>query len=68
MGQNWIIDVLADLRAFAQANDLPLLAGQLDVAAGVAVAEIMQMTEGTPVTVHGDSAGSRGVSGAGRTC
>jgi len=30
MGKDWIIDVLADLRTFAQKNDLPILAVQLE--------------------------------------
>ena len=29
MGNDWIIDVLADLRSFAHNNELPLLAAQL---------------------------------------
>ena len=40
MRSDWIIDVLADLRRFAEANDLPLLAEQLDDTALVATAEI----------------------------
>lgn len=42
MGRDWIIDVLADLRTFAQENDLPLLAAQLDEAGLVAEVEIAQ--------------------------
>lgn len=48
MGQKWIIDVLADLRAFADQNELPLLAHQLDVTSTVAQAEIASMLEGAP--------------------
>ena len=48
MGQKWIIDVIADLRAFADQNGLPLLAHQLDVTSTVAQAEIASMLEGTP--------------------
>lgn len=40
MGQKWIIDVIADLRDFADLNALPLLASQLEVTASVAKAEI----------------------------
>lgn len=48
MGQKWIIDVIADLRAFADQNDLPLLAHQLEVTSCVAQAELASMHEGTP--------------------
>lgn len=48
MGQKWIIDVIADLRAFADQNGLPLLAHQLGVTATVAQSEIATMLEGTP--------------------
>lgn len=40
MGQDWIIDVLTDLRAFAQANELPRLASQLDQTMAVALSEV----------------------------
>ena len=40
MGQKWIIDVLADLRAFAEANELPGLARHLKVTEAVARQEI----------------------------
>jgi len=48
MGQKWIIDVLSDLRTFADQNGMPLLAHQLDVTSGVALAEISSMLEGAP--------------------
>ena len=48
MGQKWIIDVIADLRAFADQNELPLLAAQLDITSGIAKAEIAEMLEGAP--------------------
>lgn len=54
MGHNWIIDVLADLKAFAQENDLALLAGQLDEAALIARAEIASMAAIAPNSVRGD--------------
>ena len=56
MGNDWILDVLADLRRFAQLNDLPLLAVQLDETAIVANAELYILQEGAPVTVRGDAA------------
>jgi hypothetical protein len=40
MGQRWIIDVLADLKTFAERNDLPLLAAELEECAQVAVSEL----------------------------
>ena len=45
MRNDWIMDVLADLRSFAASNDLPLLAEQLDDTALVAVAELNARTE-----------------------
>lgn len=40
MRRTWIIDVLADLRSFAQANDLPHLADELARTARIAAAEL----------------------------
>ena len=40
MANNWIFDVLADLRGFALANGLPGLADQMAQAARVAEAEL----------------------------
>ncbi len=40
MRHDWIFDVLTDLRAYAEKNDLPLLAAQADAALRVARAEI----------------------------
>lgn len=53
MGQKWIIDVIADLRAFADLNGLPLLAHQLELTSTVAQAEIASMLEGAPRAVNG---------------
>jgi hypothetical protein len=39
MGHDWIIDVLADVRSFAQQNNLPLLDAHLDEAMLIASAE-----------------------------
>jgi hypothetical protein len=41
MGNKWILDVLADLKAFAEANDLPRLANQIELTSIVAAAEII---------------------------
>jgi|TARA_R110001592_G_scaffold42766_6_gene138877 hypothetical protein len=54
MKSDWILDVLTDLRAFAHANGLPLLAEQLDDTAIVAMAEISGKAE--PVTGGPDDA------------
>ena len=40
MSHDWILDVLADLKAYARKNDLRALAEQLDDAAHVAVVEL----------------------------
>jgi hypothetical protein len=40
MSHNWILDVLADLKAYARKNDLSALAEHLDDTRHVAVAEI----------------------------
>ncbi len=45
MRSDWILDVLADLRSFAQANDLPRLAEHLDDTALIATAEIAMKNE-----------------------
>ena len=45
MANDWIIDVLADLRTYAGANGLTALAEQLDDATLVAAAEIASSGE-----------------------
>lgn len=59
MGQEWIIDVLADLKTFAKQNELPLLAVQLEETALVASAEIATRVEATSPITQGDYAGTR---------
>lgn len=46
MQDEWILDVLTDLRAFAQKNGLGLLAEQLDDTRLVAATELALMGEG----------------------
>lgn len=46
MKNDWILDVLADLKAFAQANGLTNLAEQLEDTSLVAAAEIASGGEG----------------------
>ncbi|MDB4111342.1 hypothetical protein N9571_02115 [Yoonia sp.] len=40
MGNDWIIEVLADLQSFADHNDMPLLCAQLDEAMLIATVEV----------------------------
>ena len=61
MGNDWIIDVLADLRTFAQKNDLPLLAVQLEETALVAQAENAQLVERAPIKVRGETTEARSI-------
>ena len=55
MQHEWVLDVLADLKTFALANNLPALAEQLDDTKLVAAAEIASNTEKTQS--YGDTAG-----------
>lgn len=52
MRSDWVLDVLADLRSFAQANDLPLLAEHLDDTAHVATAEFAARDERSAQSGH----------------
>ncbi|MGR3435525.1 MAG: hypothetical protein ACU0CO_11660 [Shimia sp.] len=51
MDDNWIIDVMGDLRAFARANGLPRLAEHLDDAILVGIAETASKARGAPLRV-----------------
>jgi hypothetical protein len=66
MGKDWMIDVLADLRSFAQQNGMMILSEQLDDTILVAAAELAQVAHGGRVEAvrHtvGDSAGPACVS------
>lgn len=46
MAEDWILDVLADLRRFAQLNGLPGLARQVEETALVAARELAQAGRG----------------------
>ncbi len=65
MRNDWILDVLADLKAFAQNNELTLLAEQLETTRRTALAEIASSNEGAPHAVQRDDtrggADTRGV-------
>ncbi|RYG92763.1 hypothetical protein EU803_01250 [Loktanella sp. IMCC34160] len=54
MGNEWIIDVLEDLKTFARMNGLDTLASQLDDTAEVARIEIESTMTGAPLSVVGD--------------
>lgn len=68
MGHKWIIDVLDDLAAFAQQNDLPALAEKLQDTMHLALTEITDRTEGTPGTAQLHGTRSRRVSGQSGAC
>lgn len=57
MKNDWILDVLADLKAFAHANDMPGLADQLGKTAETASAEI-RSTQQEVTLAHGDDRAS----------
>ncbi len=48
MADDWIIDVLADLKTYAKKNGLSVLAKQLDETALIAASEIASVQEGAP--------------------
>jgi hypothetical protein len=62
MGNTWIIDVIADLKTFADQNELPLLSRQLSETAKVAVAEITSTVGEIPARPQGED-GYVGVGG-----
>ena len=59
MQNEWILDVLTDLKTFAQKNDLTALAEQLDDTTLVAATELMTLDGKTRprVSANGGSAG-----------
>jgi len=57
MRNDWILDVLADLRTFARDNGLPALAERVDDAQQVAVEEIARKARGGPVLVMASTSG-----------
>jgi len=56
MSDNWILDVLADLKSFALRNSLNALAEQLDDTILVAATEIASKEGGARSAVEGDAA------------
>ena len=59
MANEWILDVLSDLKTFAHKNGYHELRAQLDIARRTAQAEIPHSHEGTAVALHADDAQSR---------
>ena len=55
MQNDWILDVLADLKNFADANGLGALAQQLDDAKLIAAAEISSGAIKVHTQTHGDT-------------
>lgn len=55
MANDWILDVLADLRTFARENGLPQLAEGLGEASRIAAAELASRQGTAPETVPGDA-------------
>lgn len=56
MAQNeWILDVLSDLNAFAVANGLTALAEQLDDTRLIAAAEIASLKDGERARANGNT-------------
>jgi hypothetical protein len=48
MTKAWIIDVLTDLRRFAEGNDMPALVRQLEATKAVAASEIARQVDTPP--------------------
>ena len=66
MRSDWILDVLTDIKTFARANNMPILAEQLDDAAIVAMTEIAAMKDMHNAQHHdGDAAVGTYFEGAG---
>ena len=55
MANDWILDVLADLRTFARENNLPQLAEGLGEASRIAAAELASRQGTGPEAVPGDA-------------
>ena len=68
MNGDWVISVIADLRRFAEENDLPALARELEIAEQVGSAEVAAAARTVAAAggTIGDG-GARGLSAASRT-
>ena len=68
MRSDWILDVLTDLKTFARANNMPILAEQLDDTAIVAMTEIAAIKDEHNAQRHdGDAAVGTYFGGAGKS-
>lgn len=67
MQNDWILDVLSDLGAFAKLNGLSALADQLEDTAIVALAEISALEESTGRHAHGTNTETGTDTGGART-
>lgn len=67
MTQDWIMDVLADLRSFAVQNEMKSLAEQLDDTLLVAASEIAQAERADDRIAGENVSGARRVSGRPQT-
>lgn len=61
MGHQWIIDVIVDLKTFAQQNELKVLAEELAIAEEIAWVEIDSNSEGLPLAGRSDQSEFRRV-------
>lgn len=59
MANDWILDVLADLKQFASRNDLTALAAQLDQAAAVAARDLASSEARAPALIGMHAAQAR---------
>lgn len=67
MKYDWILDVLVDLRTFAQANGLDALAQELEQTRMVATVEIEASGEMTGAWPHGEDRTTGSFAGRSRT-
>lgn len=67
MQNDWILDVLADLKTFADTNGLGALSQQLDDTATIAAAEISSCAIKVQTKAYGDTSNDKpGTGGFGR--
>ena len=55
MAHDWILDVLADLKAYASKNGLPALVNELDEATLIAATEIASAEGKAPIAAVGNA-------------
>lgn len=58
MGHNWIIDVLADVKSYAEGNNLPQLVDELGKVLHVATEEIGSEKKGVTAVARGEDTGT----------